>query len=424
MPNGRESIYTMTQRQFDYATRYMKLKHGIRDMLRYPRRELIVNFPVKMDDDSVRIFTGYRVHHSTSRGPTKGGIRYHPDVTLDQMRALAMLMTWKCAVVNIPYGGAKAGVVCDPHRLSKVELEHLTRRFTTEISLLIGPERDIPAPDVGTDAQVMAWIMDTYSMQKGYSVPGVVTGKPVSTGGSLGRDEAPGRSVAIVAQQAAKLLGINLEHATVAVQGFGKVGSTVAHRLAESGYKVVAISDSKGGIYNEKGLDPAAVAAHKRKADTVVGFKGADVITNDRLLELPVDILVPAATEMQITGDNADRVQAKLVVEGANAPTSPDADRILADKGVVLVPDILANAGGVVVSYFEWVQDLQVFFWDEAGINQRLEKVMVSAFKDVVAKRDEVTAKFNDKSVDLRTAAVILALERCNKAIMIRGIYP
>lgn len=424
MPNGRESIYTMTQRQFDYATRYMKLKHGIRDMLRYPRRELIVNFPVKMDDDSVRIFTGYRVHHSTSRGPTKGGIRYHPDVTLDQMRALAMLMTWKCAVVNIPYGGAKAGVVCDPHRLSKVELEHLTRRFTTEISLLIGPERDIPAPDVGTDAQVMAWIMDTYSMQKGYSVPGVVTGKPVSTGGSLGRDEAPGRSVAIVAQQAAKLLGINLEHATVAVQGFGKVGSTVAHRLAESGYKVVAISDSKGGIYNEKGLDPAAVAAHKRKADTVVGFKGADVITNDRLLELPVDILVPAATEMQITGDNADRVQAKLVVEGANAPTSPDADRILADKGVVLVPDILANAGGVVVSYFEWVQDLQVFFWDEAGINQRLEKVMVSAFKDVVAKRDEVTAKFNDKSVDLRTAAVILALERCNEAIMIRGIYP
>lgn len=424
MLEGRESVYTMTQRQFDYATRYIKLKHGIRDMLRYPRRELIVNFPVKMDDDSVRIFTGCRVHHSTSRGPTKGGIRYHPAVTLDQIRALAMLMTWKCAVVNIPYGGAKAGVVCDPHRLSTGELENLTRRFTTEISLLIGPERDIPATDVGTDAQVMAWIMDTYSMQKGYSVPGVVTGKPVSTGGSLGRTESPGRSVAIVAEQAAKLQGISLANATVAVQGFGKVGVTVARRLAEIGYKVVAISDSKGGIYRAKGLDPLAVAAHKHKADTVVGFPGADVITNDRLLELPVDILVPAATEMQITGDNADRVRAKLVVEGANAPTSPDADRILTDKGVVIVPDILANAGAVVVSYFEWVQDLQVFFWDEAGINQRLEKVMVNAFKDVVAKRDEVAARYNDESVDLRTAAIILALERCNEAIMIRGIYP
>jgi glutamate dehydrogenase (NAD(P)+) len=280
MSNGRESLYTMTQRQFDYATHYIPLKHGIRDMLRYSRRDLIVNFPVKMDDDSVRIFTGYRVHHSTSRGPTKGGIRYHPDVTLDQIRALAMLMTWKCAVVNIPYGGAKAGVVCDPRRLSLHELEHLTRRFTTEISLLIGPERDIPAPDVGTDSQVMAWIMDTYSMQKGYSVPGVVTGKPVSMGGSLGRIEAPGRSVAIVAQQAAKLMGINLQHATVAIQGFGKVGFTVAQRLAESGYKIVAVSDSKGGIYNAKGLDPSAVLAHKKEADTVVGFKGADVITS------------------------------------------------------------------------------------------------------------------------------------------------
>lgn len=424
MPNGRESLYTMTQRQFDYATQFLTLKHGIRDMLRYPRRELIVNFPVKMDDNSVRIFTGYRVHHSTSRGPTKGGIRYHPDVTLDQIRALAMLMTWKCAVVNIPYGGAKAGVVCDPRRLSKYELEHLTRRFTTEISLLIGPERDIPAPDVGTDAQIMAWIMDTYSMQKGYSVPGVVTGKPVSMGGSLGRAEAPGHSVAIVAQQAAQLQGINLEHATVAVQGFGKVGYIVAQTLADSGYKVVAVSDSKGGIYNAKGLDPQAVRAHKKEADTVVGFKGADVITNDRMLELPVDILVPAATEMQITGDNAERIKAKVVVEGANAPTTPDADRILSERGIFLVPDILANAGGVVVSYFEWVQDLQVFFWDEAAINQKLDKVMVSAFRDVVAKRDAVAAARNEKKVDLRTAAIALAIERCNEAILIRGIYP
>jgi glutamate dehydrogenase (NAD(P)+) len=417
MANGRESVYSMTQRQFDYATQFLKIKHGIRDMLRYPKRELTVNFPVKMSDDSVRIFTGYRVHHSTSRGPTKGGIRYHPDVTLDEIRALAMLMTWKCAVVNIPYGGAKAGVICDPKKLTLDELEHLTRRFTTEISIMIGPERDIPAPDVGTDERVMAWIMDTYSMQKGYSVPAVVTGKPVSMGGSLGRLEAPGRSVAIIAQQAAKYAGINLDNATVAVQGFGKVGSTVAHRLTESGYKVVAISDSKGGIYNSKGLDSFAVAAHKKEAGSVVGFRDADTITNENLLEMPVDILVPAALELQLTGDNAERVKAKIVVEGANAPTTPDADRILDERGVLVVPDILANAGGVVVSYFEWVQDLQVFFWDETDINKKLEKIMTSAFKDVVAVRKE-------KNVDFRTAALILAIQRSNEAILTRGIYP
>jgi len=417
MANGRESVYGMTQRQFDYATQFIKLKHGIRDMLRYPKRELIVNFPVKMSDDSVRIFTGYRVHHSTSRGPTKGGIRYHPDVTLDEIRALAMLMTWKCAVVDIPFGGAKAGVICDPKKLTREELEHLTRRFTTEISIMLGPERDIPAPDIGTDEQVMAWIMDTYSMQKGYSVPAVVTGKPVSMGGSLGRSEAPGRSVAIIAQQAAKYSNINLDHATVAVQGFGKVGSTVAQCLAESGYKIVAVSDSKGGIYNSRGLAPAAVKEHRKEAGTVLGYRDADIITNERLLELPVDILVPAAVEMQITGDNAERMKAKIIVEGANAPTTPDADRILEERGILVVPDILANAGGVVVSYFEWVQDLQVFFWDERDINARLEKVMVNAFKNVVAVREE-------KKVDLRTAALILAISRCNEAIMTRGIYP
>jgi glutamate dehydrogenase (NAD(P)+) len=417
MANGRESLYTMTQRQFDYATQYIKLKHGIRDMLRYPKRELIVNFPVKMDDDSVRIFTGYRVHHSTSRGPTKGGIRYHPEVTLDEIRALAMLMTWKCAVVNIPFGGAKGGVICEPKKLSLTELEHLTRRYTTEISLMLGPEKDIPAPDMGTDEQVMAWIMDTYSMQKGYSVPAVVTGKPVSMGGSLGRHEAPGRSAAIIAQLAAQYAGINLDHATVAIQGFGKVGSTVAQRLTDSGYKVVAVSDSKGGIYNSKGLDPSAVLAHKKESGGVAGFKDADAIDNDRLLELPVDILVPAAVELQITGDNAERVKAHVVVEGANAPTTPDADRILEDRGILVVPDILANSGGVVVSYFEWVQDLQVFFWDEAQINQKLEKVMTSAFKDVVEVRKE-------KNIDLRTAALTLAIQRSNEAIITRGIYP
>lgn len=417
MANGRESLYTMTQRQYDYATQFTKLKHGIREMLRYPRRELIVNFPVLMDDESVRMFTGYRVHHSTTRGPTKGGIRYHPDVTLDMTRALAMLMTWKCAVVSIPYGGAKGSVICDPKLLSVHELEHLTRRFTTEISLLIGPERDIPAPDVGTDAQVMAWIMDTYSMQKGYSVPAVVTGKPVSMGGSLGRTEAPGHSIATIAQQAAHYAKINLDNATVAVQGFGKVGSTVAQHLAEAGYKVLAISDSRGGIYNSKGLDPMAVLAHKRESGSVAGFKDADAISNDKLLALPVDILVPAATEMQITGDNAERVKAKIIVEGANAPITPDADRMLEERGVLVVPDILANAGGVVVSYFEWVQDLQVFFWDEKDITTRLEKVMVRAFKDVVEVREK-------KNVDLRTAALILAIERCNEAILTRGIYP
>lgn len=417
MAMQRESLYTMSQRQYDYATQFLKLKHGTREMLRYPKRELIVNFPVKMDDDSVRIFTGYRVHHSTSRGPTKGGIRYGPDVTRDEIRALAMIMTWKCAVVNIPFGGAKGGVVCDPHKLSLSELERLTRRYTTEISLLLGPERDIPAPDLQTDAQIMAWIMDTYSMQKGYSVPAVVTGKPVSMGGSLGRVEAPGRSVAIVAQQAANYLKLNLEHATVAIQGFGKVGSTVAQRLAESGYRVVAVSDHSGGIYSSKGIDLNAAIAHKKESGSVVGLPGTDFITNEKLLELPVDILVPAAVEMQITGDNAERVKAKLVVEGANAPTTPDADRILEEKGIMVVPDILANAGGVVVSYFEWVQDLQVFFWDVEAINQKLEKVMISAFNDVLAVRKE-------KKVDLRSAALVLAIQRCAEAIMIRGIYP
>jgi len=326
-------------------------------------------------------------------------------------------MTWKCAVVNIPYGGAKAGVICDPKKLTIDELEHLTRRFTTEISILIGPERDIPAPDVGTDERVMAWIMDTYSMQKGYSVPAVVTGKPVSMGGSLGRLEAPGHSVAIIAQQAAKYAGINLDNASVAVQGFGKVGSTVAHHLREAGYRVVAVSDSRGGIYNRKGLDSVAVAAHKKESGSVVGFKDADAITHENLLELPVDILVPAALELQLTGDNAEHVKAKIVVEGANAPTTPDADRIFAERGVLVVPDILANAGGVVVSYFEWVQDLQVFFWDETDINKKLEMIMTSAFNDVVAVRKE-------KNVDFRTAALILAIQRSNEAIITRGIYP
>jgi glutamate dehydrogenase (NAD(P)+) len=308
-------------------------------------------------------------------------------------------------------------VVCDPRKLSLSELERLTRRYTTEISILIGPERDIPAPDVQTDAQIMAWIMDTYSMQKGYSVPAVVTGKPVSVGGSEGRFEAPGMSVAMIAQEAAKYSGIRLERATVAIQGFGKVGSTVAQRLAESGYRIVAVSDSGGGIYNPNGLDARAVMAHKKATGSVVGFPKAEMVTNEKILELPVDILVPAAMEMQITGDNAHQIQAKVIVEGANAPTTPDADRILEEKGILVVPDILANAGGVVVSYFEWVQDLQVFFWDAEAINQKLQKIMIKAFRDVVSVREE-------KKVDLRSAALILAIQRCAEAILTRGIYP
>jgi glutamate dehydrogenase (NAD(P)+) len=407
----------MALRQYDYALQFVRIKHGIAEMLRYPKRILIVNFPVKMDDGSVRTFTGYRVHHSTARGPTKGGIRYHPDVTLEEINALAMWMTWKCAVVNIPYGGAKGGVVCDPKRLSQDELENLTRRYTTEISVLIGPDKDIPAPDMHTDAQIMAWIMDTYSMQKGYSVPAVVTGKPVSMGGSLGRFEAPGRGAWIVAREALRTLGYPLTEATVAVQGFGKVGSTTASLMHANGCTVVAVSDSKGGVYNPAGLDPHALLAYKRETGSVVGFPGAEKITNDELLELPVTILVPAAVEAQITGDNADHVRAKIIVEGANGPTTPDADRILHEKGVLLIPDILANAGGVIVSYFEWVQDLQVFFWDEQDINQRLERVILDAYQSVHSIAQE-------RSIDMRTAALALAIQRCAEAILTRGIYP
>lgn len=413
--------WEMALEQFDHAARYLDLKQGIYDMLRYPKRELIVNFPVKMDDDSVQIFTGYRVHHSTVRGPTKGGIRYSLDVTLDEVRALAMWMTWKVAVANLPFGGAKGGVVCNPKELSETELENLTRRYTTEISILMDPEGDIPAPDMGTDPQVMAWIMDTYSMHRGHSEPAVVTGKPVEIGGSLGRLEATGRGARIIAEEAADYLDMELADATVAVQGFGNVGSISAELLVEeAGCRVVAVSDSRGGIYDPDGLDIPAVIEHKRQTGSVVGFREADGVTNAELLELPVDILVPAALENQITGSNAPYIQAELIVEGANGPTTPEADAILKERGCFVVPDILANAGGVTASYFEWVQGLQYFFWSEQEINKQLRRVMRKSFDDILG----IMHLYESEAIDMRTAAYILGISRVNQATLLRGIYP
>ncbi len=415
--NKGKSPYEIAVEQFDNAAQYLDIKRGIVDMLRMPKRQLIVNFPVKMDDGSVKMFTGYRVHHSTARGPTKGGIRYHPDVTLDEVKALAMWMTWKCAVVGIPYGGAKGGVICNPKEMSLGELENLTRRYATEISVLMSPGGDIPAPDVNTNPQIMAWIMDTYSMHVGYTVPAVVTGKPIQVGGSLGRAEATGRGVMFTSREALKHKGMPIEGATVAVQGYGNVGSVSAYLLQGKGCKVIAVSDSRGGIYNPKGFDARDAKRFKNETGTVVGYPGADVITNEELLELECDILVPSALEKVITDGNADRIKAKIIAEGANGPTTPEADRVLSDKGVFVIPDILANAGGVTVSYFEWVQGLQFFFWSEHDINAKLRDIIVKAFDDVLAISKE-------KNVDMRIAAYILAIARVNEALMIRGIYP
>ena len=409
--------FEMAQRQFDNAARYLDLKEGIKAKLRVPKRELTVYFPVEMDDGSIRMFTGHRVQHSLARGPAKGGIRYHPDVTIDEVRALAMWMTWKCAVVNIPYGGAKGGVVCNPKEMSQRELERLTRRFTSEIIMLIGPESDIPAPDVNTNAQTMAWIMDTYSMTKGYSVPAVVTGKPVEIGGSLGRREATGRGVMLTTREALKHLGMPIEGTRIVVQGFGNVGAIGAQLLQELGCTVIAVSDSRGGIYNPKGLNVKDVIRHKAETGTVVGYPGTDTITNKELLELDCDVLVPAALENAITEENADCVKARIIAEGANGPTTPEADEILSDKGIFVIPDILANAGGVTVSYFEWVQGLQNFFWSEEEVNKNLEKIMVKAFQDVLAISQE-------KGINMRIAAYILAIDRVATATLLRGIYP
>jgi glutamate dehydrogenase (NAD(P)+) len=414
---AQRAAWSVALQQYDRAAERLKLGPAVREVLRSPKREVTVHFPVQLDDGSTRVFTGYRVWHNVTRGPAKGGIRYHPHTDLDEVRALAMWMTWKCACVKIPYGGAKGGVTCDPKTLSLRELERLTRRYTTEIGDMIGPDSDIPAPDVNTNAQVMAWMMDTYSMHRGYSVPGVVTGKPVSIGGSEGRYEATGRGVAFTVQEAAKVIGLDLHGARVAIQGFGNAGVATARFLNEAGARVIAVSDSRGGAFVDDGLDLSLVARHKQETGSVSGAPRTRPINNAELLELDCDILVPAALEGVITEHNAPRVRARIVAEAANGPTTPEADDILRSRGVMVIPDILCNAGGVTVSYFEWVQDREEFFWTIDEINARLRRVLVRAFEDV-----HRTATEHD--VDLRLAAYMLAVNRVAEATLTRGIYP
>ena len=411
--------FEIAQRQVDIVKPYLDVDPGILEKFKTTRRELTVHFPVKMDDGSIKMFTGYRIQHNDTRGPFKGGIRYHPDVDIDEVRALAMWMTWKSAVANIPFGGAKGGIACDPKKMSKNEIERMTRRFTWEISMLIGPEVDIPAPDVYTNPQVMAWIMDTYSIFKGYAVPGVVTGKPLELGGSLGRFEATGKGVVISTQNACKQLGIPLEGAKVAIQGCGNVGGIAAIYFERLGAKIIAISDSKGGLYNQDGLDIKAALDCKTKYFCLLSDKvtKSEPISNKELLELDCDILVPAALESQITKENANNIKAKLIVEGANGPTTPEADEILYEAGKFVVPDILANAGGVIVSYFEWVQNLQELLWSEEEVANRLENILTRSFKEVYTISEE-------KKVNMRTAAYILAIGRVAKASKLRGLYP
>jgi len=411
------NVWQMAQDQLDDVAKLIGLNESMHGFLREPKRILEVSVPVRMDSNTTKIFKGFRVQHNMSRGPTKGGIRFHPDVTLDEVKALAMWMTWKCALVNIPFGGAKGGVICDPRTMSMQELENLTRRFTSEISIIIGPEKDIPAPDVYTTPQIMAWIMDTYSMQKGYSVPGVVTGKPIAIGGSLGRDKATARGCLFVVDEAMQTLGLTIEGARVAVQGFGNAGMYAAELMSQRGYTIVAVTDSKGGVANPKGLDVAGIMAHKAETGSVVGFTGGDRITNKDVLEYDCDVLVPAALEKVITKDNAPRIRAKIVAEAANGPTMPDADAILFEKGIMVLPDILANAGGVSVSYFEWVQDLQENFWEEDEINDRLKRKMTRAFR-------ETHEQAQRHGVDMRRGAYAVAVGRVAEATKLRGLYP
>lgn len=408
----------MAREQLAVAANYLNLDSGLHAVLAQPKRQLIVNFPVVFDNGEVAVFQGYRVQHNSSRGPTKGGIRFHPDVDLDETTALAMWMTWKCAVVNIPYGGAKGSVKVDTKLLSKRELEKLTRRFVTEINIVLGERSDVPAPDIGTNPQVMAWIMDTFSMHAGYTVPGVVTGKPIELGGSEGRIEATGRGVIVATEEASKVLNLDLGNAKVVVQGFGNVGAIAARLAEEAGATVVGISDARGAIYNPKGL-PIRELEHRfaGREGGIREYKDAEPVSNEELLELPCDILIPAAIAAQITEDNADKVKARLVVEGANGPTTPHADHILSDKGVMVVPDVLANAGGVVVSYFEWVQDLQNFFWEENEVNTKLTRIMRHSF-------GAVESTMRQHKTDMRTAAYIIGVKRVAEATITRGIYP
>jgi glutamate dehydrogenase (NAD(P)+) len=410
-------LFDVAVEQFTIAADLLGLDDAMRRILSHCQRELTVNFPVEMDDGSVEVFTGYRVQHNSGPGPTKGGIRYHESVSISEVKALAMWMTWKCAVVGLPFGGAKGGVRVNPKLLSQAELQNLTRRYTTEIQPFIGPNQDIPAPDVNTNPQIMAWLMDTYSMNVGYSVPGVTTGKPIVLGGSEGRSEATGRGCVFAIENAARVLALDLEKSRTVVQGFGNAGSVAARLMAELGSPVVAVSDSRGGIYNPHGLDLSAVAAHKARTGSVIGFEGADDVSNDDLLVLPTDILIPAALENQITAENAPRIQAKLIAEAANGPTTPEADDILFDRGVFVLPDIFANAGGVTVSYFEWVQALQAFPWTEHEVNERLRRIMNKSFAAVYG----TSTKLN---VHMRTAALVRAIDRVAEFTRLRGIYP
>ena len=414
----KTNAYQMAVRQVDAVAPYLDVDPGIIEKLKYPKRELTVHCPVKMDDGSLRIIKGYRVMHNDTRGPAKGGLRYHPDVDLDEVKALAMWMTWKAAVVNIPYGGAKGGVKCNPPEMSQAEVERVTRRFTWEIAPMIGPECDIMAPDVYTNPQVMAWVMDTYSILKGYSVPGVVTGKPLELGGSVGRFEATGKGVFMAVSKVAEHLGQSIEGARVVIQGCGNVGGTAARYFARGGAKIIGISDSKGGLYNPKGLDIAKTLECKNQYECLLAeHVKAETITNKELLELECDILIPAALGDQITAENAPRMRCRILAEGANGPTEPEADDILVDKGVFILPDILANAGGVTVSYFEWVQNLQELLWTEKEVSERLHHIMTTALAEVLRISQE-------RKVSMRKAAYILGVGRVAKATELRGVYP
>jgi glutamate dehydrogenase (NAD(P)+) len=416
-PEFDSELHRTTLAQLDQVAGRLSLDPDIHERLRYPRRALVVSIPVRMDTGHTMMFIGYRVHHSTALGPTKGGLRYAPDVNLGEVTALSMLMSWKCALMNLPYGGAKGGVRCDPRSMSAREREHLTRRYTVEIIMMIGPDIDIPAPDLGTDEQTMAWVMDTYSMTQGKSVPGVVTGKPLIVGGSAGRREATGRGIVYVLHQSAKSLGMELRGKKVVIQGFGNVGSVAARILWNDGCLIAGVSDYKGGIWNPKGIDLRQLATHVAESGSVVGFLGCDPLTNEQILEQPCDVLIPAAVGSVLHEGNADRVKAHIVAEGANGPTTPEADAILRDHGVTVIPDILANAGGVVVSYFEWVQGLQYYFWKESEIISRLQELMTRAFTRVWQSSQK-------NGVDLRTAALMEGIRRVADAHVVRGLYP
>jgi glutamate dehydrogenase (NAD(P)+) len=409
--------FDIAQHYFDQAADRLQLDEGMRAILRTPKRCLTVSIPVRMDDGSYKVFIGHRVAHNMARGPAKGGIRFHPDVNLDEVKALASWMTWKCACLDLPFGGGKGGIAVDPHKLSKLELERMTRRYTSEILPMIGPDKDIPAPDVYTDSQTMAWIMDTYSMTHGTTTLGVVTGKPLALGGSKGRDRATARGVQFTLRYACAARKMSIKGSTVAIQGYGNAGSHLAQLLHDEGAIIVAVSDSKGGIHDPKGIDPKAIEAHKKSGASIPTFRSGTKISNEQLLELPVDILVPAALENQITGANAERVQARVIAEAANGPTTPLADDILFKRGITVVPDILANAGGVTVSYFEWVQGLDNYFWDAKRVQDELQKVMEKAF-------DAVNAKADEADCDYRTAAYTIAISRVAEACRLKGLFP